>query len=940
MGRGQTTTIFNVLSMKVLLWNCRGAGNPNFRRNFADLMRSHQPTIVVLVETRISGQRAVEVSTALGFDRVIRSDAEGFSGGIWLLWDSGSVTLDVLHVNNQAIHATVQVHHSNPPWLFTAIYASPRFASRLLLWDHLKKFSTTHNLPWMIAGDFNEILTSNEKFSSSPASQRRISCFHNCLDSCNLLDLGFNGPRFTWTNKRQDGLVMKRLDRVLCNPEWKQAFEEANVIHLPRTASDHNLILINTAPVLHRFGSRPFRLETIWFNDPRFPSLVHESWTKFPQNVPLAIHDFTNRVTIWNKQVFGNIFHRKKRLLARLNGIQKSLSIRPCPVLSNLETELTLQYQNILHLEEEYWSLKSRLQWTNLGDRNTAFFHLSTICRRHRNKIWCLKNSEGSWCHSTPDIKNLIRNHFVKIYTSEEISPPISTSNPNLFSSLSDNTCSLLTTPPTRADIEAAIRSFKPLKAPGPDGFHPIFFQKFWNVIGDSITDYIQGIFTRKKIPTSLNSTLICLIPKVPNPETVNQFRPIGLCNTLYKTITKILVLKLKTFLSDLIHPLQASFIPGRKASDNVIMVQEIIHSMSLSRSKIGYMAIKIDLEKAYDRLEWSFIRLTLQFFKFPSDWIDLIMSCVSSTSLSVLVNGERLTEFAPSRGIRQGDPLSPYLFIMCMEYLAWLIQVEVESGNWIGVKPTRTGPAFTHLFFADDLVLFAKATSKSCQAINRALGRFCEISGQKVNLAKSNIFLPSRSNISRAPLLERELGFKISRSFGKYLGVPIITDGRNKQVYDFLVEKVRTKLAGWKARTLSMAGRCTLINSITSAIPTHVMQCCLLPTSISKELDKLNRSFLWGDTVEKKKVHLLNWKTITQAKEDGGLGIKRSKSRNLALLASRAWKLQFSTSEEWAKLFKSKYPDTRSPHCRKSIVHKGLCMATKICDRGKGWLI
>jgi hypothetical protein len=369
-------------------------------------------------------------------------------------------------------------------------------------------------------------------------------------------------------------------------------------------------------------------------------------------------------------------------------------------------------------------------------------------------------------------------------------------------------------------------------------------------------------------------------------------------------------------------------------------MVQEIIHSMSLSRSKIGYMAIKIDLEKAYDRLEWSFIRLTLQFFKFPSGWIDLIMSCVSSTSLSVLVNGERLTEFAPSRGIRQGDPLSPYLFIMCMEYLAWLIQVEVESGNWIGVKPTRTGPAFTHLFFADDLVLFAKATSKSCQAINRALGRFCEISGQKVNLAKSNIFLPSRSNISRAPLLERELGFKISRSFGKYLGVPIITDGRNKQVYDFLVEKVRTKLAGWKARTLSMAGRCTLINSITSAIPTHVMQCCLLPTSISKELDKLNRSFLWGDTVEKKKVHFLNWKTITQAKEDGGLGIKRSKSRNLALLASRAWKLQFSTSEEWAKLFKSKYPDVRSPHCRKSIVHKGLCMATKICDRGKGWLI
>ena len=315
-------------------------------------------------------------------------------------------------------------------------------------------------------------------------------------------------------------------------------------------------------------------------------------------------------------------------------------------------------------------------------------------------------------------------------------------------------------------------------------------------------------------------------------------------------------------------------------------------------------------------------------------------MSCVSSTTLSVLVNGEKLTEFAPSRGIRQGDLLSPYLFIICMECLAWLIQVEVEGGNWIGVKSARTGPAFTHLFFADDLVLFAKATSKTCQAINRVLGKFCEISGQKVNLSKSSIFLPSRFNISHAPFLERELGFKISRSFGKYLGVPIVTDGRNKQVNDFLVEKVRTKLAGWKARTFSMVGQCILINSITSAIPTHVMQCCLLPTTISKELDKLNQNFLWGDTIEKKKVHLLNWKTITQAKKDGDLGLKRSKSQNLALLASKAWKLHFSTGEVWAKLFKSKYSDMRSFHCRKFIVHKGLCMAVGVCDRGKGWLI
>jgi hypothetical protein len=219
-------------------------------------------------------------------------------------------------------------------------------------------------------------------------------------------------------------------------------------------------------------------------------------------------------------------------------------------------------------------------------------------------------------------------------------------------------------------------------------------------------------------------------------------------------------------------------------------------------------------------------------------------------------------------------------------------------------------------------------------------LGEFCKLSGQKVNLAKHSIFVSPHSNPIHSPILESELGFKISKEFGKYLGVPILVDGRNKHAYDFLIEKIRDKLAGWKAQTLSLAGRCTLINAVTTAIPTHVMQCCMLPSHISKEMDQINRNFLWSDTVSQKKIHLLNWDTISRPKEEGGLGTKKSKCRNIALLVKRTWTLRLGSKEVWTDIFRCKYNYTRSIPQRKSITFRSLCMANMVCDKGKGWLI
>ena len=190
----------------------------------------------------------------------------------------------------------------------------------------------------------------------------------------------------------------------------------------------------------------------------------------------------------------------------------------------------------------------------------------------------------------------------------------------------------------------------------------------------------MKQIFASQKVPNYLNQTLIALIPKQLGPETISQFRPISLCNTVYKIVSKILVNRIRPLLPKLISPMQAAFLQGRRGADNVIIAQELIYSLGKRRGQEGFMAVKIDLEKAFDRLEWSFIRMVLTHFGFPKNIIRLILSCVSTTSTSLLFNGNKLQPFCPSRGLRQGDPISPFLFLLCMEFLGAHITNKCEE--------------------------------------------------------------------------------------------------------------------------------------------------------------------------------------------------------------------------------------------------------------------
>ena len=208
------------------------------------------------------------------------------------------------------------------------------------------------------------------------------------------------------------------------------------------------------------------------------------------------------------------------------------------------------------------------------------------------------------------------------------------------------------------------------------------------------------------------------------------------------------------------------------------------------------------------------------------------------------------------------------------MNFLGQFIQEKCDAKVWCPIKASRSGPAFSNLFFADDLVLFAKANAENCIAIMEVLDNFCNLSGQTVSEAKSRVYFSPNVDQDNKEAVSDIFDFHQTECLGKYLGFPIKHRRGNNQDFGFVVDRVKSKLAGWKANLLSMAGRAVLIQASSSAIPTYVIQSNLLPNKVLEGVDRVNRNFLWGSAENKRKLHLVGWKKVTKPKEEGGLGL------------------------------------------------------------------
>lgn len=481
-------------------------------------------------------------------------------------------------------------------------------------------------------------------------------------------------------------------------------------------------------------------------------------------------------------------------------------------------TTASERWYHLVNIEEQIYRQKSRVKWLGFGDQNTSYFHKVVEGRAVRNAIKQLKSSSGEVLTDLNDIKAEAVSYYKSFLQDEPNNIEIPAVNS--LSQLVSYRCSgddgaLLIQPITAEEIKKTVFSMPLNKALGPDGFTVEFFKSAWQIIGKDFIVAVQSFFLYGYMPKGVNGTVLSLVPKITNPESMKDFRPIACCNLIYKVISKILAERLKRTLPEAIELSQSAFVKGRLLLENVLLATELVkdyHKPSISSRS----AIKLDISKAFDTVQWSFIFSTLRAMHYPEQFILWISKCVSTASFSVSVNGEMEGFFNSSRGLRQGCSLSPYLYVIVSNVLSGFLAKAVVEKR-IGAHPKCKALNLSHLSFADDILVFTDGTPHSLRGILGVFESFARMSGLNINVMKS-LFAAGRGR----SLLEQEAensGLVVCSLPIRYLGLPLTTKSMSKTDYEPLLEKIRNRLASWTCRHLSYAGRVQLIKSVITSI-------------------------------------------------------------------------------------------------------------------------
>ncbi|XP_019265436.1 PREDICTED: uncharacterized protein LOC109242998 [Nicotiana attenuata] len=706
--------------------------------------------------------------------------------------EGSAVNLVVKQIPSQLIHCHIQDRNSEFQSDLTIVYGLHTIADRRALWDQLRDINAVTNGPWLIMGDFNSVLSVEDRINGVPVHQNEVVDFKQCISDIGVGLINKKGMQFSWSNKRgaEDG-IYGHIDWAFGNAEWFWLYAGIEAIYLVPGCSDHIPILLNTE--VHRMKvKKPYRLLTVMLQQEEYKAAVENVWRQDLQGYTMyAIYP------------------------AGVYTIFQELLGEAAPVMPGIDVNIV---------------------------------------------------RDGP-CLSMAQQQQMLR-------------------------------------PVTEEEITRVVQELPNDKAPGIDGYPAEFFKENWEVIGEDVIKVVIQFFETRKLLREINCTTVTLIPKVTNPNYVKEFRPIACCSTMYKIIAKLLTTRLKSVVDYLVGPSQSAFIEGRNILENVILAHELIKGYN--QKKVSpRCTVKVDIRKAYDSVDWNFLRALMLEFGILGKMVKLIMECVSTVSYSLLINEGLTPKFQAKKGLRQGDPMSPYLFILVMEYLNRSLK-QLKSNSDFNYHPKCARLGIVHICFADDLLMCCRADKVSIELIMTQFEKFSTASGLQANMEKSSFYVAGISNQHKQKILEK-LKFTNGEIPFKYLGVPLSSKKPTISQCMPLVDRIAGRARCWTTRFLSYAGRVQLIKSVLFEMQTYWAQVFMIPKKVHDMVTEICRNFLWHGSNEGKKAPI-SWDTICKPKAAGGLNIINFSMWNRAAIGKLLWVIAQKKDKLWVMWIHNHY--------------------------------
>lgn len=899
--------------LNIVSWNVRGLGDDDKCVDVRDVFSSCHPTIVFIQESKLN---AIPPSKFKSFLPANLSGhcflpADGTRGGIVTAWNEAQLTLVSSHVSTYSLTCVLSYAAADIQLTLTNVYGPSDHSYTSAFLDELRDLAPLVSGAWLLAGDFNLIRDPSEK-NNDNFDASRANAFNLAIHDMTLLELPLLDRSFTWSNQREYP-VLARLDRAFLNSELDAIAPNTTLTSLSHATSDHTPLLITIDTSIPT--TRCFRFENAWLHDPSFLPMLRSVWHAGSAlagggavgELAARLKDTRRAAKVWSKNKHTPFLINNCKFIIKLLDLLEEyrfLHAGEAMLRALCKEKLSL----LLRARASYWKQRGKVRVIRDADENTKFHHAHASHRLRQNQIKALE-VDGARYTRHSDKARILDDHFTRLLGAS-VEPLWDFDVAEMYNGLAVVDPVPLTEPFTSSEALSAVKAMNQTSAPGPDGFGPSFYKSSWEFVEPAVMNYLASLHAGTADLERINRAYIVLIPKTSDANTPGAFRPISLQGCPIKIAGKILTSRLQRQIASLVHVDQTGFIKGRSISENFVYATELVQCCH--KRKAPAVVLKLDFAKAFDSVSWGSLLSVLHARGFPPKWCDWIQQLQETAKSAVLLNGVPGRWIPCKKGLRQGDPLSPYLFILVADVLQQMLTRDTVLRH-----PLAPDRPCTVLQYADDTLIVARADGEAMLRLKGLLDSFSRATGLSINYSKSTL-VPMHIPDSDVESYVNILGCTQGSFPQTYLGLPLSNEKLKLNAFAPIISSADRYLSGWWASLLNHHGRLILVNAVLDSLPVYAMGALQLPPGVIDALDARRRAFLWaGEETVSGAQCLVSWDRACLPKKSGGLGVRDLRLQNTCLLLKLLHRAHEEGSSAWARWLEMEFgglleaPDT-----------------------------